>query len=194
MTNTYKLVNPYIEGTLNTSVKAKNSLEAGKKFYQSLSENFNNNIPEFYFTIQKGSSGTGKYYNFKVKETRNGDDVETEYKIVNIKNQEEKMRNLAKQVKKQNGGAKKKKNKSKSKKASKPKKKKLVDEFDTEDILNEMDDFSDFDDTTTMESIYVTNYDNLINYWWYDPHIYDIQTLYIPTFYSYITPYIEINL
>ena len=68
MVNTYVLVNPYIQGSFEKKVKAKNSIEAGKLIYNSLSEHFNNNIPKFLFTIQKGSSGKGKYYNFKVKE------------------------------------------------------------------------------------------------------------------------------
>ena len=53
MVNTYRLINPHIKGEFKTSLKSKNSIEAGKKFYKNLSEHFNNNIPEFYFTIQK---------------------------------------------------------------------------------------------------------------------------------------------
>ena len=33
-----------------------------------------------------------------------------------------------------------------------------------------------------------------IYYWWYDPYVYNLNSVYIPTFYSYITPYIEISL
>ncbi len=70
MVNTYVLVNPYIEGSFEKSVKARNSIEAGKMLYSSLSEHFNNNVPKFLFTIQKGSSGKGKHYSFKVKENK----------------------------------------------------------------------------------------------------------------------------
>ena len=70
MVNTYVLVNPHIQGSFDKKVKAKNSIEAGKILYNNLSEHFNNNIPKFLFTIQKGSSGKGKYYNFKVKENK----------------------------------------------------------------------------------------------------------------------------
>ena len=63
MANNYNLVNPYIKGKIETSVKAKNSREAASVIYTNLSEHFNNAIPAFYFTIQKGS---GKFYNFKV--------------------------------------------------------------------------------------------------------------------------------
>ena len=68
MVNSYSLVNPHIGGDFNTKVKSKNSIEAAKLFYNNMSEHFNNNLPEFYFTIHKGSSGKGKHYHFKVKE------------------------------------------------------------------------------------------------------------------------------
>ena len=38
MVNTYIMVNPYIEGSFEKSIKAKNSIEAGKLLYTSLSE------------------------------------------------------------------------------------------------------------------------------------------------------------
>ena len=57
MTNSYVLVNPHIEGSLKKQVQAKNSLEAAKNLYKNLSEHFNNSVPKFYFTIQKGGSG-----------------------------------------------------------------------------------------------------------------------------------------
>ena len=62
MVNTYKLVNPYIRGEFETKIKTKNSVDAAKKFYNALSEHFNNSVPKFYFTIQKGGSSKGKFY------------------------------------------------------------------------------------------------------------------------------------
>ena len=75
MTKTYRLVNPYVQGNVKTSLNAKNSFTAAKTLYKNLSEHFNNNIPKFYFTIQKGSSGNGKYYHFLVKEVKEDDEV-----------------------------------------------------------------------------------------------------------------------
>jgi hypothetical protein len=75
MLHNYVLVNPYIQGELNTTIKAKNSIDAAKELYNGLSEHFNNAVPKFYFTIQKGGSGKGKLYHFKVKETRKKNNV-----------------------------------------------------------------------------------------------------------------------
>ena len=75
MSNSYTLVNPFIHGDFKSTIKSKNSVNAAKSFYKNLSEHFNNNIPKFYFTIQKGGSGTGKYYHFLVKEVKKDDEV-----------------------------------------------------------------------------------------------------------------------
>ena len=52
MANTYVLVNPHINGSVETKIKADNSLQAAKKAYKNVSKHFNNNIPKFYFTLQ----------------------------------------------------------------------------------------------------------------------------------------------
>ena len=75
MANTYCLVNPYIEGEIDTKIKSNNSLKAAKVFYKNLSQHFNNNIPKFYFSIQKGGADDGKYYHFVVKEVKEDDEV-----------------------------------------------------------------------------------------------------------------------
>ena len=84
MSNSYKLVNPYIKGEFETKISSKNSLEAAKQFYGALSEHFNNNVPKFYFTIQKG--GAKKFYHFEVTETKNASEVDYSIKPFTIKN------------------------------------------------------------------------------------------------------------
>ena len=82
MSNTYVLVNPFIHGEFEHTVKAKNSVEAGKIFYKGLSEHFNNAVPKFYFTIQKGDSGNGKYSHFKVNFLESGLDLRPKHQSV----------------------------------------------------------------------------------------------------------------
>ncbi len=180
MVNTYRLVNPHIKGEFKNSLKTKNSIEAGKKFYKSLSEHFNNNIPEFYFTIQKGSSGSGKYYHFKVKEEREGEEVNFSIEPYKIKGEKKAITKfnggLEKFINKV-GGAKKKKRKTKKKK----------------DSDSDLDDDSS-DDYYTRASTYIPSVNYPIYYWWYDPYLYNLNSIYIPTFYAYVTPYIEIAL
>ena len=85
MSNTYQLVNPYIKGEFKTKLKTKNSVEAAKRFYKNLSEHFNNNVPRYYFTIQKGSSGNGKYYHFEVREKKVNEEVSYSIRPYDIK-------------------------------------------------------------------------------------------------------------
>ena len=86
MSNSYVLVNPHIEGSLKTQVK-QNSLEAAKNLYKNLSEHFNNNVPKFHFIIQKGTSGNGKFYSFKVKESRTDNTVDFSLEPVVVQNE-----------------------------------------------------------------------------------------------------------
>jgi hypothetical protein len=176
MSNNYVLVNPYIQGEFKNTIKAKNSVEAARTFYKGLSEHFNNAVPKFYFTIQKGSSGNGKFYHFKVKENRKNDDISftlEPYEInggSNLESFSNKLENFKNKIS-QSGGK---------------KKRKPRDSSESSDSEMSSDDY----DRITRYSII----DQPIYYWWYDPSIYRLESYYIPTFYSYVTPVIEISL
>lgn len=176
----YTLVNPQILGSIDTTVKAGNSLKAAKQFYKALSEHFNNTIPSFHFTIQKGGSGKGKYYHFKVSEEKDEDTVDFTLEPIQIANEEEaiaRFQSRSSAFKKkceQAGGAKKGKRR--------PHADSDDDLFDTEEDER----------VKTLWSIFPTVYDYPIGYFWYDPYVYNLDFYYIPTFYSYITPFIEI--
>ena len=178
MSNTYVLVNPHVQGDFKTTITAKNSVEAGRIFYKGLSEHFNNAVPKFYFTIQKGGSGRGKHYHFKVKETRKKDNVSfalEPYEIVggaDIESFNKKLNSIKNKIA-QNGGKKKSKKSKKSKDSS------------------ESESDSDSDDYKRINT-YVPVLNQPFYYWWYDPAVYRLESYYIPTFYAYATPIIEI--
>ena len=178
MSNSYVLVNPYIQGEFKNTIKANNSIEAAREFYKGLSEHFNNAVPKFYFTIQKGGSGKGKYYHFKVKEQRKKNDVSftlEPYNVlgeVNIDAFATRLNNFKNKVA-QSGG------KKKSKKAKK---------------ISESSSDSDSSDDYKRINTLVPTIDQPIYYWWYDPSIYRLDAYYVPTFYAYVTPVIEIVL
>jgi hypothetical protein len=199
MSNSYVLVNPHIDGSLKTQVKAKNSLEAAKNLYKNLSEHFNNNVPKFYFTIQKGNSGAGKFYSFKVKETRNDNTVDFSLEPIVIKNEKNTYSKFKKNLTKfvsgleQSGGAKiDKSKKDKSKKDKKDKKDKKHDPFNDDD-----DDYDNFFDTEekgkSTHSYYTPNTFSPISNYYYDPYLYNMNMINVPTFYSYLNPFIHIN-
>ncbi len=173
MVNTYHLVNPYIQGNFDTKIKAKNSNEAANIFYTGLSEHFNNSVNKFYFSIQKGSSGDGKLYHYEVKEERNNNEVDISIKKFEGKTNNDKFKNKLGEIKSKLDGG--------SKKHRKHKK-------HSDDSSSDSDSSSD---------IYITKSVSLsqpITYWWYDPYLYNLKSVYVPTFYSYITPYILYSL
>jgi hypothetical protein len=188
MSNVYQLVNPHIEGEFKNKIKADNSMKAAKQFYRALSEHFNNNVPKFYFTIQKGASGKGKYYHFVAKETKSEDEVN--FNIEPHVMSDESMSRFQSRVdefksKFAQAGGKKKKSSKKAKKAS-AKPSKFYD--DDSELSDSSEDFY------RRVQTYRPTVTPPLYYWWYDPLVYNLESVFIPTFYSYVTPYIEIKI
>jgi hypothetical protein len=67
--SSYRLINPYVTGSVETTVLAKNAFNAGKKIYRKLSEHFSNYLENFYFTIE--NSNKKELTHFRVTEKRN---------------------------------------------------------------------------------------------------------------------------
>lgn len=195
MVNTYKLVNPNIHGKFKTKIEAKNSDEAANKFYSNLSEHFNNSVPEFYFTIQKGSGTGAKYSHYKVTEKRSNKD-EVTYNLTNykLKNEETAMKTYLKNLDNfiQSAGKSKKKSKKSSKKARKSKRRSddSSDSSDSDSSDDSESEYSDFDDDTDILKLASKlSLNDAFHYWRYDPFLYGIKNLYIPNFYSKSYPF-----
>ncbi len=182
MVNKYKLVNPYIKGEFETKVEAKNSIDAAKTFYKNLSEHFNNNVPTFNFTIQKGGSGKGKFYHFQVKEKKTEDSVDYKIEPFEIKGEDEAMKQYLESFDsfkgRFTGGAKRKGSKRRSRKSSR----------------SENEVSSDSSEDYYKDAVsYVPTTSSPIYYMYYDPLLYRLDSVYIPTFYAYLAPYVELN-
>ena len=187
MSNKYKLVNPYIKGEFETKVSGKNSVEAAKTFYKNLSEHFNNNVPRFYFTIQKGGSGKGKFYHFEVKEKKVNDSVDFTIKPFEIKGEDEAMKQYLENFDhfkgRFNGGANRKGSRKSSRKGSKKSSKRRHDD----------DSSSESDDFYREAKSYVPVASSPFYYMYYDPLLYKVDSVFIPTYYAYVSPFSEIN-
>lgn len=175
MVNKYKLVNPYIKGEFETKVDAQNSIDAAKVFYKNLSEHFSNSVPKYYFTIQKGGSGKGKFYHFEVSEKRNDDEVNYSIQPYNIKGEdkavEQFVENFGKFKSRFNGGGK--KSSKKSKKGSKRRSRR-----------SESSDSSDSYDYYREAKTYVPLASQPLYYMYYDPLVYRVNSVYVPTYYN----------
>ena len=79
--NAYRLINPHIEGSLDTVVRAKNAFSAGKKIYKTISNYFTNQVDDFFMTIQ--NLETKELTHFKIEEKRD-DEGTVDFKLVKI--------------------------------------------------------------------------------------------------------------
>ena len=210
MVNTYKLVNPYIRGEFDTKMKTKNSIEAARKFYNSLSEHFNNSVPKFYFTIQKGGSSKGKFYHFEVEESRKGDDVDFSIRPLEVEDKEKTDKLFVTNFKQFKGRYNKNKKSSKhtsrnskrgsskkrkSKRGSSKKRRSKRRSKDDSSSDSPRGSFGDFEEDDFYRSAleYVPVASQPISYLYYDPLIYNLDSVFFPTFYAYLSPYVEFN-
>lgn len=206
MVNSYKLVNPYIRGEFETKIKTKNSVDAARKFYNALSEHFNNSVPKFYFTIQKGGGKNGKFYHFEVSEKRNNDEVDFSIKPMNLDNQEQVDELFVENFKsfkgRFNGGGKKRGSKRGSRKGSRKSSRKSSRRSSRRSSRKSSrksevsgkfgDDFDeDYFYRNALEFVPVAS--QPISYLYYDPFVYNLESVFFPTFYAYLSPYVELN-
>ena len=181
MSKSYKLVNPYIIGSMNTSFSANSSMEAAKLAYENLSQYFGNHMPEFSFTLKRLSKnnqvvgGSSKsFIHFSVKETKGNDD-KVKYEISeldsnkNISNFQSRLNKVANQDAKQSGG-------------EHHKGKKYV----RESVEDELSDYFDSELEKPRKGPLV--YEPIV-YYWYDPFVYpSVDRWYVPTFVLPIQP------
>ncbi len=184
MSNKYKLVNPYIKGEFETKIDAKNSLEAAKKFYNNLSEHFSNGVPNFYFTIQKGGSGKGKFYHFQVKEKKINDSIDSTIKPFEIQGEEESMKQYLENFEQFQGRYNGRKGSRKSSRRSSRKSSRRR----SETISSESSD-----DFYRESKSYVSTVGTPFYYMYYDPLLYKVNSVFVPTFYPYVTAFTEVN-
>jgi len=182
-TFTYKLVNPYIIGSMETNFKGGNSLDAANHAYKELSQYMGNSMPEFQFTLKRMSKdgrivggSENSFKHFQVKEKKEGgsnisyaiSEIEMNSKV-GIKHFQESLNKVAHQDSKMNGG-----------KSGK----KYVKGNDDDDDDNLSDYFDRSDRPRGGPLVYEP-----ISYYWYDPYIYPFTNkLYVPTFVLPIQP------
>lgn len=207
MNDSYTLVNPYIVGNMDTTIKALSPIDAAKKLYSKLSQFFNNNLPQFFFTIKKDNNsdmltgGGSDLHHFIVSEKKHGDTVDFKIAPYDLKDKSRinTFVNKLNQFKnKQNGGF--------SEDDSSSSSSDTLTEFtETEQFGGKFDSSSSessssesSSDSLSLESDYSLSIPTFkmapISYWWYDPQVYFLKKMYIPTFKAKVIPYIQLDL
>lgn len=183
----YKIVNPYVEGEFDRIVSATKKIDAANKAWNSLSKYMNNEIPQFGFSLQNVSNDS--IYHFVVNEKYENDGVKYDISEKKLKNDSIKsfLNDINKFNEVQQGG-------------SNSKRYKNYDGEDDDNIDFDEDDILDKDDYHKYKKMYerIKKQKNAKNkgivYWWYNPLIYKLDSVFIPTFISSVTPYIQLHL
>lgn len=107
--NSYRLINPYVEGSIDTIVSAKNARSAGKHLYNTISKYFTNHVEDFNFAIQNIKSKDITH--FKINEKRDKTNTNTvDYNMVQLPDEvlpaklNDKLMNKVNELEKQIGG------------------------------------------------------------------------------------------
>ena len=176
----YKLINPTITGTLNTTVNEKNENIAAKKLWTNLAENIVGNIPHLLFTIKNESSDQIHHYSIKEKidSNKNADILIEKINVKITPSQKKKFLQQIKIVEEQQIGGKK-----------SDKRKRYKDDSSSSSSNSDSDEMD--------------NYINFMKYkkrtpifrYWYTPTIYtnnNSLTIFNPVFKSPLSPYVEL--
>jgi hypothetical protein len=108
----YTLVNPFVTGSINTSIESNNANDAAKMLYTRVSKHFTNNLPRFFFsTIDENN----KLRHYEVNEKKLGKEVNFTIKTAKMKESgERKVLAVFNKLGNQSGGKKYKKEESSS--------------------------------------------------------------------------------
>jgi hypothetical protein len=185
----FKLVNPSIVGQFNTTFTSDNGYEAAQKFWNELTPHLTNNVPKLIVTFQREEDNKLFHYQITEKITEGSKiaDYNIEELKIKLSQQQEKeflkesfssTKKNTKLAVKQAGG---------KKRYDKINKKKLDDSSDSSDSSDsDSDSSSDYYDFSRFKRI-----SQPIVYWWYNPTLYGVSKLFVPTFNIPVTPYVQ---
>ena len=173
----YKLINPYIEGNIVNTFSGKSQLDAASQTWNTISKYITNNVPQFAFTME--NINDGQIHHFLVKESLvGGNSAKYDIKELTLKmkqSEESAFKNRIDTFKnsKMRGG-----------------KKKHDKKDDDDDSSSSSSSSSEIFSALKLYNRKNKSYP--ISYWWYDPLVYRLDSVYIPTFVAPIVPYIEV--
>jgi hypothetical protein len=179
----FKLVNPVIIGTFDNKFTAPTVDDAAKSFWEKLTEGkyISGNVPLFYYSLMNIKNN--EISHFKVKEMPSGKYAEYSIEKINInmsKTEKDKflkgVDDISKSSVKLGGG-----NLTGGKRRRRSRSRRDDDSSSSD---------SDLDDLFTY--LRLKSIPKPITYWWYTPTIYNVNTLFTPTFVDPISPYVQL--
>ncbi|MBA42969.1 MAG: hypothetical protein CMF62_03040 [Magnetococcales bacterium] len=165
--------------------------DAAQKTWNRLSSYINQNVPRFAFSLERINDK--KKFHFMVKETIKGGSVNYSLESLSFSNSEKKLNKFLDKVEQF---------KLKEKQVGGRRKRYEDDDLDDDDLpdlddelpdLDDDDDDLDDDHKDMILQLYRT-VSRPINYWYYNPVVYGIDYIFMPTFTAPLIPYVEIDL
>jgi hypothetical protein len=189
----FKLVNPSIEGTLTTSYSNTNPHKAASSAWDNMSKYFSNNVPNFAFTLQ--NTDNNKLHHYQVNESLvGGNSAKWEISEMNLNlnsKTEKQFTDKISEFKMTGGKSRTKHHRRHGRKHREPKV--GVDTADDSSSSSSSSSSSDSDILSALKLYKNKNkYYQPVSYWWYDPSIYNLSSVYIPTFVAPLNPYVEV--
>jgi hypothetical protein len=188
----YKLINPHIDGSINVDFKGKTNMDAANEAWGTISNNLTNNVPKFAFSLEKTNDGS--LHHFIVSEMVGGN-KDVNFAIDELKLE---MTPIQDQVFKKFISESAEKREAIQAGGSKKRRYKKHDDSSSDDS----DSDSDSDSSSEEKQLYKnlkkmkmnSNSPKPITYWWYNPTLYQLNNLYVPTFKYPSSPYVQLNL
>jgi len=179
----FKLVNPVIIGTFNDTYDTSSADSAAQKFWETLTSDnkyVSGSIPRFYFSLMNMSDK--ELYHYSVKEKMEGGRADYSINQINVKLSRDIKSNFLKEVQKvktssQQGGG----------DDSDKKKKRKRYEDDSSSSSSDSDDVE-----AVFRRIRRNRVKNPIIHWWYTPSLYNVDTIFTPSFVAPISPYVQL--
>jgi hypothetical protein len=180
----FKLVNPLIVGSFNTDYTAETGLDAANQFWNDFSTHITGNLPNIYVTLQEGGSQNLYHYNISEKINRGTKTTEftiSEHNVDLSAAKKNKFLNGVKkyetkinaQISRQTGGDVEKK----------PEKKRYKDK-DSSSSSSDSDDYYNFGKYRRLTQP--------ITMFYYTPLLYNVNSIFLPTFNVPLTPYVKL--
>lgn len=181
----FKLINPLVTGTFTDVFESESADKAAKLCWDALTADgkyISGNVPKFLFTLQSVSDK--ELHHYMVKELPS--DTVADYSIdkINVSLTKEQKKEFLDDVKKAR------KNSEKMMRTTVQDGGKHRKRYEEDDSSSSDDSDTDLDDM--FKYIRIRNSVRPIMHWWYSPSIYNVDTIYTPTFVSPLSPYVQL--
>ena len=186
----FKLVNPVIVGSFETTFETETPIKAAQQFWKALTEDDKtiiNNVPRFMFTLKNEDTEELHHFMVEEKPIEGNKTVDFTIKVVDLNIPSKKLSRFKTKVKR-----------------AKDEATKIIKTQQEGGKHKKRYDDKDDDSSSSSSSDYIYSLKHLLTfrdftqpilYWWYYPEIYTItDQVFIPSFNFKVAPYVSISI